>query len=300
MWTKLGDLYWVEESGQREVLAAASGLIRLGDFLWITADDLHHLIQVPLDGSLCGQGHRIFPGDLPAGRKARKRVKPDTEALIHIPWNNQALLVALPSGSKPHRIRGAVVILDSENRIVSVETADFSSLLQALDQRVPDLNIEGGAVWNDKLVLLQRGNGKAGFNGVVELDLASFISAVLSSGKMEHTLHDIREVQLPELSGVRLTFTDAETVNGTLYFSAAAEGGKDTYLDGTVTGSAVGCLDKHYVPKIRSTVERHKAEGLALSRAEGHSLEFFVVTDADDPLVPSHLFKVLISSRAVE
>jgi len=294
VWKNLGDLYWTDESGRRQPLAAGSGLVRMGDSLWVAADDLHHLIRVPLDGSLCGTGHRIFLGDLPEEKKARKQVKPDTEALIDISRKNEKRLLAFPSGSQPNRTRGAVVTVDHENIVTSSEVVDFTSLIQALDQRIPDLNIEGGAVWDGRLVLLQRGNGKTGFNGVVELDLPSFESGINGSWNIERTLRAVHEVQLPELGGVRLTFTDGEVVNGTLYFSAAAEGGKDTYLDGEVMGSAIGCLDRDFAPKILGTVERHKVEGLAFSRTQGDHLEFWLVTDADHPEIPSHLISAAV------
>lgn len=280
-------------------LAAGSGLIRTGNLLWIAADDLHHLIQVPMDGSYCGQGYRIFPGDLPEKKKERKKIKPDTEALIEISSEGEKKLVAFPSGSKSNRTRGALVSLDHNNQLLTSAGVDFSPLIQILDPEIPDLNIEGGAVWNEKLVLLQRGNGKAGFNAVIELELSGFLAGIDGHWNLNRILQSIRQVDLPDFNGVPLTFTDCETVNESLYFSAAAEGGNDTYLDGQVMGSAIGCLDKNLNPKILGTIEHQKIEGLAFFSAREDKLEFLLVTDADDPEIPSQLICATTSTHSL-
>src|ERR1700752_5286310 len=46
---------------------------------------------------------------------------------------------------------------------------DLAPLYTALEEKeIPDLNIEGAAVSGDSLRLLQRGNGRAGVNAVID------------------------------------------------------------------------------------------------------------------------------------
>lgn len=283
---------WTDESQQRRILSAGSGLVRLGASFWIAGDDLHHLIELPVAGEQPGVGHRVFPGDLPDDKAARKKLKPDTEALFAVEWRNQNLLIAFPSGSKPNRTRGAMLTLDQKNQVMSTEEVDFSKLIQALKLRIPNLNIEGATVWQDKLVLFQRGNGKAGVNALIELDLEMLMSKI--SQVPDSEILGIHHIELPEMNGVRLTFTDCEVAEGTLYFSAAAEGGEDTYLDAEIVGSAIGRLRQNLQPEILGTVEKLKIEGLAFCQTRGCDAEFQFITDTDDPEKPSQTFTGIV------
>lgn len=296
--TTMRTVAWFDEQGRHRKLSAGSGLVRLGNSLWIAGDDLHHLIEIPVAGNQPGIGHRVFPGELPEDFTARKKVKPDTEALFQIHWKNQNKLqhklIAFPSGSKANRTRGARLTLGQDFKVLSTDYIDFSRLIEALNLRISDLNIEGGIVWDEKLVLFQRGNGKAKLNALVELDLGEFTEVFMSGSStrenMDSMIRAVHTVELPEINGVQLTFTDCETVDGALYFAAAAEGGNDTYLDGEIMGSAIGRLGKNFAPEILGIIEKLKFEGLAFARAEGANLEFHLITDTDNPDLPSQLF----------
>jgi len=260
--------------------------------LWIVADDMHHLVRLPAGGALVGEGYRIFPGDLPEDAKERKRLKPDTECLIALPARGgDATLLAIPSGSKRHRVRGAEIVL-KDGAFHAAREVDLLPLLQILDDEIRDLNIEGGAVVNETVFLLQRGNGKAGFNAVIEFDLDQF-DACLRGGDARKLKPRICEVRLPMISGVPLTFTDAAAHEGALYFAAAAEGGKSTYEDGKIFGSVIGRLDK--APNILVEMEGIKVEGLAHAGGDADRLSFFAVTDADDPALASSLLEIKVA-----
>ena len=62
-------------------LSAASGLVQVGQRLFVVADDEHTLAVFDLSGDRAGRLHRLFDGDLPDKPKARKAAKPDLEAL---------------------------------------------------------------------------------------------------------------------------------------------------------------------------------------------------------------------------
>ena len=58
-------------------LSAASGLVQVGSWLYVVADDELHLAQFSLEGDSAGDLHRCFEGDLPLDVEERKAAKPD-------------------------------------------------------------------------------------------------------------------------------------------------------------------------------------------------------------------------------
>lgn len=272
------------------MLSAGSGLARVHGGFWAVADDLNHLIRVP-DGLGHGRGYRLFAGDPPARSAARKRVKKDLESLIDLGGRR---LVAFPSGSKNRRARGSLIVLDARGRFKSAREVDFRPLIELLEKSVPGLNIEGGYVSRRKLVLLQRGNGRAGYNGLVKLRLKAFHKGL--GGRWRASALHIRAKRVPlgSWGRVPLSFTDGFFHEGTAYFSAAAEAGKDTYRDGRVMGSVVGALVKGKKPVILARIKGEKIEGLALKSVRDGMLEVCAVTDADEPRRASRLMRVWV------
>ena len=226
--------------------------------------------------------------------KARKRVKPDTECLIQLPSPAEGLsMLAFPSGSKPNRVRASVIQVDASDNFTGSHEINVSALLKFLSERIPDLNIEGGVVLEDRVLLFQRGNGKAGFNAVIEFNLDHLKRLVNGRFDRERFNPRITEMQLPKIAGISLTFTDACTHEGQVYFAAAAERGSSTYDDGEIIGSAIGRMGCD--PVILTQIEQAKVEGLALASSDANNLTFFVVTDADDQQIPSQLMEVQLS-----
>ena len=293
-WKQLGPLFWTDPAAhEARPLAAGSGLVSTSRSLWIVADELHHVVRFSNDGNLSGDGYRIFPGELPDDFKKRKRIKPDTECLIQLPARPEGLsLLAFPSGSKSNRVLASEIQLSADDEFLASREINFSAVLWFLDERIPDLNIEGGAIFGEKVLLFQRGNGKAGFNGIVELSFGQFELCLHGHCDTDKLNPRITEVQLPKIAGVSLTFTDAHIHDGQVYFSAAAERSSSTYEDGEVLGSVIGRLDS--TPVILSQIDKVKVEGLALASSDVKGLTFFAVTDADNPRIPSNLLKVEI------
>jgi hypothetical protein len=288
-WREIGPLAWRDPETQLvRALSAGSGLVSAAGSLWVAADDMNHVVRIPA-GALCGEGYRIFPGRLPEDAKERKRVKPDTECLLAIDAEGaDTTLLAIPSGSKRHRVRGAEIRV-AAGAFLFAREIDFSPLLHLLEGEIADLNIEGGAVLDDSVFLLQRGNGKAGFNAVIELEREA-LRACLRGDGAGLIKPRISEMRLPEMGGERLTFTDASFHEGALYFAAAAEAGKSTYDDGRIFGSVIGRIGRD--ADILLEIEGHKVEGLAHAKGEGDRLTFFAVTDADDPARASSLLEI--------
>ncbi len=96
-------------------LSAASGLVRVGDWFYVVADDELHLGVFPVDSAAPLRLVRLLDGALPAGAKQRKAAKPDLESLLVLPataGSPGGALLALGSGSRPNRRIGALLGLD--------------------------------------------------------------------------------------------------------------------------------------------------------------------------------------------
>jgi len=288
-WDILKPLRW-RLDGKTSPLCAGSGLARVRGGFWAIGDDLNHLIRIP-DGKSLGKGYRLFPGLLPLDSVERKRVKKDLETLIDLGGGR---LLAFPSGSKGHRCVGALVHLDSKGRYKSSREIDFKPLLDLLCESVPNLNIEGGYASRKWLVLLQRGNGRLAFNAVVKLRLKAFLKGLEGRWRPSALRLRVKRVPLGSWGKVPLSFTDAFYHEGTAYFAAAAEAGKDTYRDGKVSGSVIGALPKGRKPVILARLKGEKIEGLALKSVKDDLLEICAVTDADDPRKASRLLRTWV------
>lgn len=291
-WDTLKPLRW-RASGEIRSLCAGSGLARVRGGFWVVADDLNHLIRIP-DGKGLGRGYRLFDGEPPVDAARRKRIKKDLECLIDL---GDGRLVAFPSGSKDRRCRGSLIRLDAKGRFKSAKEIDFRPLMELLGSAVPNLNIEGGYVSRKRLVLLQRGNGSAAFNAMVKLRLKAFLKGLEGRWRPSALRLRVKRVPLGSWGRTALSFTDGFFHDGTAYFAAAAEGGKDTYRDGKISGSIVGALPKGGKPVILARLKGEKIEGLALKSVKDDLLEICAVTDADNPRCPSRLLRTWIKKR---
>jgi len=288
-WDVLKKLYWRERPGEKaRLLCAGSGLVRVTGGFWAVGDDLNHAIFIP-DGPGPGRGYRIFRGELPENAARRKKRKRDLEALIDL---GRGSLVAFPSGSKRRRGRGALIALDGAGRFKSAREINFRPLINRLEDKIDDLNIEGGYVRGNRLVLLQRGNGKAGVNATVKLGLKGFERGL--RGDWSGLRLKVKRKPLARWGKTPLSFTDGFFYDGVAYFAAAAETGMDTFHDGRVLGSVVGEMRKKEKPVILSRLKNEKIEGLALKSENNGLLEICAITDNDDPRRPSRLFRTWI------
>lgn len=271
----------LERLGTLDV-SAASGCVAHGGRLYVVADDGLSLHVYDLAGRPLG-GHRLFDGALPKEPKARKKAKPDLEALALLPDGS---LLALGSGSSERRNRGASIHLQHDR--TDVRLVELGSLYERLAREFAELNVEGVAVHGGSLVLAQRGNGAKRENALIHLDLAVALEGIASGRLAAEAITAIHPLALGELDGVPLSITDlAPALDGTLRFSAAAEDTDDPYLDGVCTGSVVGILGEG--GRIEASWPLSpviKIEGLT----ELPDGSFLLVADADDPAVMAPLF----------
>lgn len=263
------------QEGRPSFVGAASGLIEFQG-AWLVISDDDHAIAEFRDGEP-GRYRQILEGELPLEPKARKKLKPDFEALSLI----GASLLAIPSGSKPNRCRG--VIIAETSRVV-----DFAPLYSKLSKELGELNVEGGVACGASFWLLNRGNSADGRNALVVTNLAK-LTAELQKGEISG-FERILPLELGSIDGVPLCFTDAcPDGEGGALFLAAAEGTTNTYDDGRYLGAALGKLSsKGRVEWVKPLACPHKPEGIWPGRT-GHVR---IVTDSDDHQIPASMYEV--------
>jgi hypothetical protein len=273
-------------------VSAASGLVALADRICLVADDEMFLSVYGLDGTP-RRRIQLFPEVLPDDHAERKRRKADLEAVALLPGGR---VMAFGSGSTGARRRGAIVDPVSDE-LPSV--VDLGPLYDRLAADVPDLNIEGATVGGDALWLLQRGNGPARFNAAIELDLERVMLSLMAGSSIDGgALRSITRVELGELDGVELSFTDAVArPDGGLIFSAAAEDTSSTYADGACAGSIIGALVHGLVTERVQVDPTIKLEGIAYAGPGGSGPDLWLVADPDDREVRASLYRATLPFR---
>jgi hypothetical protein len=264
-------------------VAAASGLVLIGDELAVIADDEMVLLRYGTGGEPRGRV-ALFGGALPDEPIARKRAKPDLEALALLP---DGRLFALGSGSAAGRDRAALVDGDE------VTPIDLGPLYRELRARIDPLNVEGAAALGRELVLLTRRTGRQGRNALVRLDLIAAMAALDARRLDSSLLLAVQEIELGVVGGTPLGFTDATAWRGGLLYAAAAEVTDDPVQDGACVGCELGWVDAGGAVRWRERVEPCvKLEGIAAGE-DG----VYAVADSDDRALPAPLFRVPIPSR---
>jgi len=294
------DLHPAATGRPRAHLSAASGLVFLGESLYVIADDEQALGVFPAQGMDRGVLRALFAAELPAPPAQRKANKADLEILLHVPdsaAHPHGLLLALGSGSTARRERGAWFTFDAAGELQGdAQPLDLAPLYAHLRASLPALNLEGAVVRDDELILLQRASRVDRRNALIRLPLL-LLRQALSSGRFAAPAEPpaIDVVDLGECEGVPWGFTDATALDdGRILFSAVAEDSPDTYRDGRCLGSAIGWLSPggrlETLQRIDASV---KIEGIAARRA-GKSLQLHMVTDADDPIIPGQLLQAQV------
>jgi hypothetical protein len=281
-------------------LSAASGLVRCGSDLCVVADDQLFLGRFPATGKAPGTLLRLFDGKLPRKPKKRKQLKPDLEVLLRLPpmpgYRHGALL-ALGSGSKSTRQRGALLRLGSRDRLHDdVLAIDASPLFERLQREFDALNLEGGWVHGGQLHLLQRGNKGKSPNAVITLKFDQLLAPLLHEGVLPASApQKLRTHRLGNIDAVPLCFTDACGLgDGRWIFSAVAEATDNPVDDGAFLGAVIGLADANQrVLWQRRVAPHYKIEGIE-ARVRAGRIEMLCVTDADDPAEPARLLAAAI------
>ncbi|WP_409477704.1 DUF6929 family protein [Pseudobdellovibrio sp. HCB154] len=274
------------KDGDDKGVKAASGLVKVGNTFYVIADDEVSLAEFKFEGDTKANYIQLLEKELPDDAVQRKKQKPDWESLVQLEIaKDKKILLAVPSGSTDNRMIGAFLRLDQAGLVdksAKPVTVDFSEIYKSLKVQFAELNIEGACVLNNKLKLFQRGNGAAGKNAVIDIDLSGFCHDLekATAIKAQHVLATT-EFNLGHLDGHKLDFTDACVVGDKVWFLAVAEDSQSTYDDGQYYGAIIGCLDASGKETVRYEIDcATKPEGLWVD-LESQRLCFYVVTDAD-------------------
>lgn len=279
-------------AGAPAFLSAASGLVAAGDRFYVVADDELHLGVFPATGRAPGSRHRLLPGQLPAGKAARKAAKPDFEVLVRVPRSGALArggLLALGSGSRPGRRRAVFLPLDRAGEVAGVAVElDARGFYARLEAVFGTLNLEGAAVTPRGLCVLNRGRPRHGDNACAWLDLDRVLG---DAGALGGPPARVRRVTLGRTGGIPLCFTDAAALpDGSIVFTAVAEDAANAYDDGPCRGAAIGVLRPDgALARLAPVAPVLKLEGIAVAPGS-RGRRLLLVTDADDPAVPARLY----------
>ena len=284
-------------------VSAASGLLHVYDNFYVIDDDSMSLACFPDAADQGGQRYRLLDGALPHHPADRKKSKPDLESICFLEpemFPPFGAILAVPSGSKANRMRGALAIFTKPGLLAAKALPiDFSPLFLELTKRFSDLNIEGCVIANGQLHLLQRGNGPTQQNALVRLNLEPALQSIKSQQSLEPSvLLSAREMALGALRGVNLSFTDSACIKATeTWFLAVAEDIRSTYEDGRYCGAVLGCFNQRdEIIFQEELLCPEKPEGICLLHGGERPL-FVVVTDADDPLRPSIMYRGTLGTQ---
>jgi len=128
-------------------VAAASGVVRRAEYVYVIADDELDLAVFDASSDAPGRLVPALSGELPSDHEARSKAKPDLEALTSLPpfeGRPHGALLGLGSGSTTDRDRGFAWALAADGSLdgepIELDLAPLYSLLR---ERLDALNVEG-------------------------------------------------------------------------------------------------------------------------------------------------------------
>lgn len=262
-------------------VSAASGLVLRDGSFHIVADDENVMFVFKADDAL--RRVALLPGELPAERKSRKARKPDFEILVDL--RNHGLL-AMGSGSRLTRERAVQI-----DRHECTSVIDTSLLYACLRETFPELNLEGGVLLADDLVLLQRGNRSDRRNSLVFIAKSDLQRALVSLQFVVTRAPRIVDLEIGGSDAIPWSCTDLALLDdGDLLVSAVLENTRNAYEDGACLGSALVRIASDGVLRWHRRLDTTaKVEGIAV---DGEIV--WLVSDADDRSVPSQMLRATL------
>jgi hypothetical protein len=276
-------------------LQSASAVEVFDNNIYIAGDNINYIYLYSNKFFLIDRIKLFADADL---EEQKKPVKKDWEAMSVVtqPGRKPKLLL-VGSGSKKVKRDFAILLNLSSRKINHVEHwPRFYDVVRTKLKEGEELNIEGLAQVKKSLILLNRGNVNTG-NMV-------FIAPVSAAIKFDDSVRRIESAPL-DIAGTKAGFTGAFYLEelDLLLYTAAAELTTNSYLDGKVLGSAMGCFknistrlnDDVWVPDNQvafNDVLEGKVESLTLLRKSHNKYVFLAVTDNDG--VPGSMYELLI------
>ena len=311
-----------EDEDRPPHVRAASGMSAFREYLAVIQDDANWLALIDGDRKVMAVPLPPSPGGDRVFSKTRgnRGDKYDLEACVTVPCQGGHELVGFSSGSRKGRewiLRVSEGGSPGDGAEGGSEGNDLAGLEASFLEAAPfydsmranaafagaGLNIEGALTLDeDRIRLFQRGNAKPR-DGLQPVDATADVSwaALCRHLADPHkapppSFANIRAYELGELDGVRLTFSDGETLGeGRVLYSASAEEGET----GRIAGSVLGVIEADGSARWAELIDEDgspfegKIEGLTRDLEDRCKIHF--VIDDDDEAVPSNIFEAVLS-----
>lgn len=271
---------------------AASGLAETPEGWLLACDDSPDMFLVNLEGQVLGKYPVSAPPPVLVDGRVPKKHKRDFEAIADWRLGKDTHFWVIGSGSKlPQRsyvVRGSWQGGLTAVKEIQAETL-YRHLMQAAGLSEESLNIEGAAIFDKRIVLLNRGTNQS-----LGMDQAAF--GKFLDGGCAGTPPEVRiqKYDLPEINGVQAGFSGACTDlrRNRIYFSASAEATDNWIDDGQVLGSFIGWIvrptatdggELHLHPVVDDQAEflQVKIEAIGLLPALDSRVRMLALTDSD-------------------
>lgn len=292
-----------------ENIPSASGLEVIGDSIYIVGDDSPYLYHLDKGFDQVNKSVISDTSGFDTGRIAKSE-KLDLESMAHFNKDGRDYLLMLGSGSSEVRTKGVIAeINEKTGAIAKVNTYSLGKLYQQLQENIHVvgsglLNIEGAAVEDDKLYLMQRAIGDEP-NVLLIFDLKEFLAFLTEDGETPEV--QLKKFNLDRLHDFHAGFSGAHVFDGKLFFTASVEGTGDAIEDGEVFGSYIGYiglneLDNDNTPVTALLVHKDgttyngKTESLVVSSGQVKG-SYKVLVVSDDDKGHSELLEVDVSFK---
>ncbi len=199
------------------VINSASSLHNIGDRIFVCCDDQYDLYE--LANNNWTHHHWADAPRLPKNHTARKKLKPDFEAILG-PIDNNLLII--PSGSKKNRDQALMIDLQT-HLFVPVDLSDFFENLSA---EVKEINIEGAETLGKYFLFMNRGVGN-NQSSIIKVNAKNF------------KIKTIHKLDFGLIKDVPLHGSELCIFENYLYALAVAENTNNSYDDGMIMGSGL-------------------------------------------------------------
>ena len=270
---------------------SASSLEFYGDKLYVIGDDAPFIW-------ILDKEHQLLDSILLFTSKEKRiapAIKADLESSIIFSQNNKTYLVSFSSFSTA--IRNKIIFFDLSGKEITAKTVEANPKIN-----VEELNIEGAAAYNNKVILSNRANTTHKNNSLIITSLNPKTGIDETHNKV-FTLRFPKTKMLIGISGI--TYVKEKDL---LLFSASTEDTPNAYTDGKIGGSYIGYI-KNISKKLDDSsikvsklisISKHlkekaeqKIESITVEKITGKKAIVHLAADNDNG--ESTLFKLSIS-----
>lgn len=284
--------------GQVSFLSAVSGVSLFDQQLYIVSDDQNFLFKRNESNLKFQTVIKLLPDAMLMDAQ-----KPDFESLLKI----DDLLVAWPSLSSPSRMQASIVLMNEKggvsNRVLDLTNLS-KRLMAEMKNQGKSVNIEGLVVFNDEVLLFQRGSSAKNNNGIFRINKTSFLDSLKSN--LWNQAIQFQPAELGFLNGIKLGFSDAVLLSAShlnchkVLITASAEDSKNADGTGKLKGSSLFIYDGKNLNRIGDFAGRKKIEGISVQSSSENETIVLLVDDSDDEFIPSAIYRSIIDNQKLD